>query len=193
LIVDKHQRIGDNWRNRYHSLTLHNQVKVNHMPYMPFPSTWPTYIPKDMLANWFEAYVDAMELNYWAGTEVVDGAYDDAAQHWQLNLKKSDGSTRTLKPRHIVMATGASGIANIPKIPTIENYKGTIQHSSTYKNGTQWKGKKVLVLGTGSSGHDIAQDLHSNGAYVTMIQRNSTMIVDIETLNPLKILHHHKG
>ena len=193
LIVDKHERIGDNWRNRYHSLTLHNQVKVNHMPYMPFPSTWPTYIPKDMLANWFEAYVDAMELNYWAGTEVVDGAYDDAAQHWQLNLKKSDGSTRTLMPRHIVMATGASGIANIPKIPTIENYKGTIQHSSTYKNGTQWKGKKVLVLGTGSSGHDIAQDLHSNGADVTMIQRNSTMIVDIEPSAQLPYAFYDSG
>ena len=121
LIVDKHPRIGDNWRSRYDSLTLHNQVQVNHLPYMPFPPTWPTYIPKDMLANWFEAYVDAMELNYWTGTEVIDGAYDDTAQQWSLNLNISDGNTRNLKPRHIVMATGASGIPNIPKIPTIEN------------------------------------------------------------------------
>ena len=57
LIVDKHKRVGDNWRNRYHALTLHNQVHVNHMPYMPFPSTWPAYVPKDKLANWFEVYV----------------------------------------------------------------------------------------------------------------------------------------
>ena len=56
--------VGDNWRKRYHSLTLHNEVHVNHMPYMPFPPTWPVYIPKDMLANWFESYVDALELNY---------------------------------------------------------------------------------------------------------------------------------
>jgi hypothetical protein len=180
LIVDKHTRIGDNWRHRYHSLTLHNQVQVNHMPYMPFPSTWPTYIPKDMLANWFEAYVDAMELNYWTGTEVIDGAYDDTAQNWRINLKSTDGNTRSFKPRHIVMATGASGIPNIPQIPTIENYKGPILHSSQYQDGIGWGGKKVLVLGTGNSGHDIAQDLYSNGANVTMIQRNSTMIVDVE-------------
>jgi putative flavoprotein involved in K+ transport len=180
LIVDKHARIGDNWRQRYHSLTLHNQVQVNHLPYMPFPPTWPTYIPKDMLANWFEAYVDAMELNYWTGNEVIDGAYDDTNHNWIINLKSLEGNTRCLKPRHIVMATGASGIPNIPNIPTIENYKGPIVHSSTYKDGVGSVGKKVLVLGTGNSGHDIAQDLYSNGANVTMIQRNSTMIVDVE-------------
>ncbi len=68
LIVDRERRVGDNWRNRYHALTLHNQVQVNHLPYMPFPPNWPTYIPKDKLAAWFEAYVEAMELNYWTGT-----------------------------------------------------------------------------------------------------------------------------
>ena len=59
LIVDREKRIGDNWRNRYHALALHNQVQVNHFPYMPFPPNWPTYIPKDKLAGWFEAYVEA--------------------------------------------------------------------------------------------------------------------------------------
>jgi putative flavoprotein involved in K+ transport len=55
LIVDRHGRIGDNWRTRYHSLTLHNEVHVNHLPYLPFPPTFPVYIPKDKLANWFES------------------------------------------------------------------------------------------------------------------------------------------
>jgi putative flavoprotein involved in K+ transport len=65
LIVDRHARVGDNWRTRYHSLTLHNEVYVNHLPYLPFPSTFPVYIPKDKLANWFEAYVESLELNFW--------------------------------------------------------------------------------------------------------------------------------
>ena len=66
-------RIGDNWRKRYHSLALHNQIQVNHLPYMPFPPNWPKYIPKDKLANWFEAYAESMELNVWTGTEFVGG------------------------------------------------------------------------------------------------------------------------
>src|ERR1700737_958257 len=69
LIVDPERHIGDNWRNRYHALVLHNQVHVNPLPYMRFPPNWPAYIPKDKLAAWFEAYVESMELNYWTATE----------------------------------------------------------------------------------------------------------------------------
>ncbi|MGX1059708.1 glycine/D-amino acid oxidase-like deaminating enzyme [Bradyrhizobium japonicum] len=108
LIVDRETRIGDNWRKRYHALTLHNQVQVNHMPYMPFPPNWPTYIPKDKLANWFEAYVDAMELDFWTGTEFEGGTYDDAKGCWTVTLRRADGSKRTMQPRHVVMATGVS-------------------------------------------------------------------------------------
>src|SRR5262245_41188052 len=77
LSVDREARIGDNWRKRYHALVLHNQVHVNHLPYMPFPPNWPTYIPKDKLAAWFEAYVESMELNYWTATEFEGGSYDE--------------------------------------------------------------------------------------------------------------------
>ena len=78
LIVDRNARVGDNWRNRYHALTLHNQVHVNHLPYMPFPPNWPRYIPKDKLANWFEAYAESMELNFWTGTEFLGGTMTTA-------------------------------------------------------------------------------------------------------------------
>jgi putative flavoprotein involved in K+ transport len=78
------------------------------------------------------------------------------------------------------MATGVSGIPNLPDIPTLRNFGGKILHSSQYDDGEAWKGKSVLVIGTGNSGHDIAQDLYSSGAKVTLVQRNSTLIVNIE-------------
>ena len=92
LIVDRETRIGDNWRKRYHALTLHNQVQVNHLPYMLFPPNWPTYIPKDKLANWFESYVDGMELNFWTGTEFEGGSYDENEGRWTVTLRRADGS-----------------------------------------------------------------------------------------------------
>lgn len=179
LIVDKNARIGDNWRNRYHALTLHNQVQVNHLPYMPFPPSWPTYIPKDKLANWFEAYVDAMELNYWTATELTGGRYDETQGHWTVTLRR-DGIEQTMYPRHIVMATGVSGIPNIPEIPTIDAFDGPVLHSSQYVDGEDWTGKRAIVIGTGNSGHDIAQDLTSSGAHVTLVQRSPTLVVNIE-------------
>src|SRR6185436_13945252 len=106
LIVDREPRVGDNWRKRYHALTLHNQVHVNHLPYMPFPPSWPVYIPKDKLANWFEAYAEAMELNYWTGTEFQGGSHD--GKRWTVTVTR-EGEKRVMHPRHVVMATGVSG------------------------------------------------------------------------------------
>ena len=180
LIVDRHPRIGDNWRKRYHALTLHNQVHVNHLPYMPFPPNWPVYIPKDKLANWFEAYAESMELNFWTGVEFTRGAYDAEAARWSVELRGTDGTIREMHPRHIVMTTGVSDIPKLPDIPTLPNYKGTIIHSSAYDDSEAWKGRDVLVIGTGNSGHDIAQDLYSSGARVTLMQRSPTLIVSIE-------------
>jgi putative flavoprotein involved in K+ transport len=180
LIVDRGERIGDNWRNRYHALTLHNQVHVNHLPYMPFPPNWPAYIPKDKLANWFEAYVESMELNYWTSTEFRGASYDESAQRWSVVLHRAVGGQRQMRPRHIVMATGASDIPNTPDIPALRNFRGTILHSSEYGDGESWRGRNALVIGTGNSGHDIAQDLYSSGAAVTLVQRSPTLIVNIE-------------
>jgi cation diffusion facilitator CzcD-associated flavoprotein CzcO len=180
LIVDRWPRIGDNWRQRYHALTLHNQVQVNHLPYMPFPPSWPTYIPKDKLAGWFESYVENLELNYWPGTEFEGGQYDERTGRWSVTLHTADGSRREMHPRHVVMATGVSGIPNIPDIPSLRDFGGKVLHSSQYDDGNAWSGKKALVIGTGNSGHDIAQDLHSSGAKVTLVQRSPTLIVNIE-------------
>jgi putative flavoprotein involved in K+ transport len=180
LIVDRHERVGDNWRTRYHSLTLHNEVHVNHLPYLPFPPTFPVYIPKDKLANWFESYVESLELNFWTGTELVAGSYDDQRRQWNVTLRKSDGSTRVMHPRHLIFATGVSSIPHTPDLPGLADFAGTRVHSGAFKDAGQWKGRKVLVLGTGTSGHDVAQELHAHGADVTIIQRSKTYVVSLK-------------
>jgi len=193
LIVDREQRIGDNWRKRYHALTLHNQVQVNHLPYMLFPPNWPTYIPKDKLANWFEAYVEAMELNFWTGTEFEGGSYDENEGRWTVTLRRADGSKRTMHPRHVVLATGVSGIPSVPEIAGLKDFAGKVMHSSQYDDGEHWKGKRAIVIGTGNSGHDIAQDLHSSGAAVTLFQRSSTLVVSIEPSAQLVYAPYNEG
>jgi putative flavoprotein involved in K+ transport len=179
LIVDRHARVGDNWRKRYQALRLHNQKQVNHLPYMPFPPDWPTYIPKDRLAGWFEAYVETLELDFWTGSEFSGGGYDQKAGRWTVEVRR-DGRTRTLRPRHIVMATGVSGIPHVPEIAGLKNFAGRVVHSHEYDEASEWRGRDALVIGTGNSGHDIAQDLYSNGARVTLAQRSPTLIVNIE-------------
>src|SRR4029079_12828283 len=108
------------------------ELVVNDVPTSRFPPNWRTYIPKDKLANWFESYVDAMELNFWTGTEFVGGSYDDAQGRWTIELRRADGTTRKMQPRHVVMATGVSGIPSVPDIPSLKNFVGKVMHSSGY-------------------------------------------------------------
>jgi cation diffusion facilitator CzcD-associated flavoprotein CzcO len=180
LVVEKTARVGDVWRRRYHSLALHNQVGKNHFPYIPFPPNWPRYISKDMLADFIEFYATAMECNVWTGTEFVGGTFDEARGVWNARVGRADGSERVLHPRHLVFANGVSGDKKIPAVPGLGDFKGEILHTSDYDSGQAYRGKRALVLGTGTSGHDCAQDLHGHGASVKLIQRGSTTIISLE-------------
>jgi putative flavoprotein involved in K+ transport len=148
---------------------------------MPFPRSWPVFIPKDMLANWFEFYVEAMELNVWTQCELVSGEWDEDAASWNVLLKRGDGTERRMRPRHVVFANGVSTTPVMPDLPGLREFKGVVRHSGQYGSGLDWKGKRAFVLGTGTSGHDVAQDLHVSGATeVTLIQRSPTLIVSLK-------------
>ena len=147
---------------------------------MPFPRSWPVFIPKDMLANWFELYAEAMELNIWTGTELKSAAYDDKAKRWTVVLKRDDGE-RVMHPRHVVFCNGVSTIAKSPDLPGLSEFRGTVRHSGDHGSGLDWKGKRALVLGTGTSGHDVAQDLAVSGAAaVSIIQNGPTLVVSLK-------------
>ncbi len=180
LVVEQWPRIGDSWRKRYHSLALHNSIHLNHLPYMEFPPTWPKYIPKDMLGNWFEFYADAMEINCWTDTEFVGGAWDETEKTWTARLKRGDGTERVVRPRHLVFANGVSSYPMIPDLPGLADFKGQVIHSEGFDSGAGWESKHALIMGTGSSANDIALDLHSHGVNTTLIQRGSTTVVSID-------------
>lgn len=181
LVIDKYPKIGDSWRMRYHSLALHNVTDLNHLPYLPFPENWPSYLPKDMVGNWLEVYAQTMEINNWTSNELANASYDEANARWTAVLKNNvTGVERTLRPKHIIFANGLVGLPRIPKLPGLDDFTGDVMHTSAFTSGAQWKGKRALVLGTGTSAHDVAQDLHSNGVQTTMIQRGSTTVVSID-------------
>jgi cation diffusion facilitator CzcD-associated flavoprotein CzcO len=180
LVIDKHERVGDAWRKRYRNLVLHNEVFVDHLPYMPFPPNYPVYIPRDKIANWLEFYADTMEINIWTSTEFTGGRFDKDADRWTVKVRHSDGKEQILRPQHLIFATGVSAIPVMPRIPGIETFKGDLMHSSQYMAGEKWKGGKAIVLGTGNSGHDVAHDLCNSGVDTTMVQRNTTLVISLK-------------
>lgn len=157
----------------------HDPAEFTHMAYLPFPKNWPQFTPKDKLGDWFEAYASIMELNVWVKTGIKSAAYDDSKSQWTAVVTRGDGSERTLHPRHIVWCTGHSGEPKVPKFPGQEQFKGALYHGSQHNDASEYdvKGKKVVVVGTGNSGHDIAQNFCENGADVTMLQRSGTYVI----------------
>ncbi|MGR4069744.1 NAD(P)/FAD-dependent oxidoreductase [Billgrantia sp. C5P2] len=181
IVLDKHPRPGDAWRNRYKSLCLHDPVWYDHLPYIPFPENWPVFAPKDKIGDWLEMYTRVMELNYWSSTECEGASFDEASGEWTVRVNR-DGEQVTLRPKQLILATGMSGVPNVPHFPGAETFEGEQQHSSQHPGPDAYRGKKVVVVGSNNSAHDICAALWENDADVTMIQRSSTHIVKSDSL-----------
>jgi putative flavoprotein involved in K+ transport len=182
IIIDRNAHAGDSWRQRYKSLCLHDPVWYDHMPYLPFPDDWPVYSPKDKMGDWLEAYAKVMELNYWTSSSCVGAQYDAAAGEWVVTVDRN-GESMTLRPKHLVLATGMSGIPNVIDVAGAESFAGTLLHSSQYRSGEAFRGKRCVVIGSNNSAHDICADLwEHDAAEVTMVQRSSTLVARADSL-----------
>jgi len=181
IILEKNDRPGDSWRKRYKSLCLHDPVWYDHLPYLPFPDHWPVFTPKDKLGDWLESYTKIMELNYWTKSTCESASWDEAAGEWTVKVDR-DGEAVTLRPRHVVFATGMSAVPNMPDLPGMDAFGGEIQHSSQHPGPDGYEGKRVVVVGSNNSAHDICAALCEAGVDVTMVQRSTTHIVKSDTL-----------
>ena len=186
IIVERNDRPGDSWRNRYKSLCLHDPVWYDHLPYLPFPDHWPVFSPKDKIGDWLESYAKIMELNYWTRTTCQSARFDEATKTWTVAVDR-DGEEVVLKPSQLVLATGMAGVPSIPDFPGRDNFRGEVQHSSQHPGPDAYKDKKVVVVGSNNSAHDICAALWEARADVTMVQRTSTHVVKSDTLMELAL------
>jgi cation diffusion facilitator CzcD-associated flavoprotein CzcO len=166
--------------HRPQTLVTHDPVHTCHMAFIPFPQTWPFFTAKDKLADWFESYAQLMDLNVWMSTTIQSSSWSDASSTWTISIKRGEETQRTFYPKHVIFCTGHSGEPKIPSFPGQNEFKGTVHHGSQHKDASLSGiagGQRVIVVGTGNSGHDIAQNYCDNGASVTMLQRSPTHVV----------------
>ncbi|MCW4353846.1 NAD(P)/FAD-dependent oxidoreductase [Hoyosella sp. YIM 151337] len=184
IVIDKHERPGDQWRKRYKSLCLHDPVWYDHLPYLPFPDNWPVFTPKDKIGDWLEMYTKVMEVPYWSSTTCTSASFDEASGEWKVRVNR-DGEDLILRPKQLVLATGMSGKPNIPVFPGQDKFAGDQHHSSQHPGPDRYSGKKAVVIGANNSAHDICAALWEADADVTMVQRSSTHIVKSDSLMEL--------
>jgi putative flavoprotein involved in K+ transport len=181
IVVDKHARPGDHWRKRYKTLCLHDPVWYDHFPYLPFPANWPVFSPKDKIGDWLEFYTRVMEIPYWTSTTCLSASFDSHAKQWTVEVDR-DGERLTLRPTHLVLATGMAGKPNVPELPGQNVFRGDQHHSSEHPGPDRYVGKRAVVIGSGTSAHDICKALYENGIDVAMVQRSSTTVVKSDSV-----------
>ena len=142
--------------------------------YQPYPSNWPTFPPRDKVADWLETYANTQELVAWTSSYPVGRpVYSKDTRKWTLTINH-DGNEVVLHPAHIVLATGTLGAPYIPPLDGRDAFGGSVIHSATYKNEKPYVGKNVVVVGSGQSAADICEELARAGISVTMLQRSPT-------------------
>ena len=185
IIVDKHERPGDQWRKRYKSLCLHDPVWYDHLPYLPFPDDWPVFAPKDKIGDWLEMYAKVMELNYWASTECTKREIRREEKDWTVVVDRAGKIDHAASQATRVWRPAWPACPRRRNFPAWRISPACSHHSSRHPGGEAFKGKKCVVIGSNNSAHDICADLWEHGADVTMVQRSSTHVSKSDSLMEL--------
>lgn len=157
-ILERNQVPGSAWHNHYERLHLHTIKTHSSLPHLPFPAHYPPYPSRNQIAAYLADYAAHFGIEPRYG-ETVERA-ERAGDLWRTET----ASGLTLHSRRLVVATGYNGVPRVPTWPGQEDFAGEILHSSDYRTGMTWQGKRAMVVGVGNSGAEIAVDLWESGA-----------------------------
>lgn len=169
-IIEKNEQVAMPWRNHYDRLHLHTNKKLSVLPYKKFASEVPLYPERLQVVEYMDQYQKEMSINPIFNT--VAKSVQKEGDFWITET--TNGS---FKSKNVIMATGPFGQARTPNFKGMDTFSGKIVHSSQYKTGKDFKGKKVLVVGFGNSGCEIAIDLHEQGASPSMSVRSAVNVL----------------
>lgn len=157
LLIERCDRVGDTWRQRYPSLTLHTPKLHHSLLYDNLPGNWPKFTPRDKVANMLEQYSINQDLVIWHGSTILPTpSYDPATRRWTVEISKQ-GEKVTLRPYHIVLAVGVLGTPYIPPLLDAELFHGPKFHATHYKGPNPFTDKNVVVVGACQTAADICQ------------------------------------
>ncbi|MFL5733072.1 MAG: flavin-containing monooxygenase [Chloroflexia bacterium] len=160
-VLEQDPAIGGTWARRYDRLHLHTIRQLSGLAHMPIPRRYPRYLARDQFVRYLQGYARRMGLDVITGCEVkrVTPLEERGNPIWEVETSRGIWQSRV-----VVLATGQYRVPRVPDWPGREDFRGELIHSSEYRNGRAWAGKRALVIGVGNSGAEIATDLADAGA-----------------------------
>lgn len=172
ILLDAHDRVGDQWRERYERLHLHHITDVMHLPGVPYPPQYPRYLSRLDFADYLEGYARLQALDVRCRHK-VERLERSTTGIWEASVRRpGEQAPLRFTADNVVLAAGSTGV--IPRIPRLEGLKdwaGQVLHSQQYRSAEEFRGKRVLVVGAGNSGIEICCDLYDHGADTSILIR----------------------
>ncbi len=182
VILEREQQVGSSWRRHYDRLRLHTVKSRSSLPFRKFDRGYPRYIPRALVVRYLEEYATAFGLQPLFGENVK--AVRKHAKAWLV-----ESTSMTFRSREVVVASGLNAEPVSPRYPGVQNFRGQILHAADYVDTAPFVGQRVLVVGMGNTGAEIALDLCEHGIETTISIRGGVHIAPRDLFGlPIQII-----
>ncbi|KAF5456532.1 hypothetical protein F2P56_026004 [Juglans regia] len=182
VVLERSNCIASLWQLKtYDRLRLHLPKQFCELPFMGFPSDFPTYPTKQQFIKYLEDYANTFDIKPRFNETVAHAEYDSTLGFWRVKSAGLKGDTEYVC-RCLVVATGENAEPVVPQIDGMGEFGGPIRHTSLYKSGDEFRLKKVLVVGCGNSGMEVCLDLCNHMARPSIVVRDSVHVLPQEML-----------
>ena len=181
-IIEQHNTVAHTWKNHYDRLHLHTVKQLSALPHLPFPDDYPIYVPREKVVNYLENYATHFNIQ-----PIYNTSLKKLEQHKEYWLAHTNEPT-PYQAKSVILTTGINRIPNVPSWEGQHLFKGNISHSRTYKNPGPYKNTKVLVVGMGNTGAEVALDLAEHQVDTTIAIRSAVSILPRDIFgNPVQL------
>lgn len=172
-LIEREATVGSAWRRHYDRLALHTDKRRSSLPHHPLPASAPRYVPRAEVVAYLEDYARHFALDPELGVEVQQVMR--TGNHWQVETSAGPRSAQA-----VVLATGMADRPKRPSWPGLESFPGPVLHARAYRRPADLPGARVLVVGFGNSGGELAIDLVEDGRDVEIAVRSPVNLLPKE-------------
>ena len=170
IILEREHQVASSWRKHYERLHLHTIKSRSSLPFRSFNRSYPRYVSRSDVVHYLEEYAASFKLKTRFGEDVHTARRQ--GNGWLI-----ESTSHAFSASYLVVASGLNAEPVTPHFPGAENFQGRVLHGAGYVNATPFAGQRVLVVGMGNTGAEIALDLCEHDAQVTISVRNGVHIV----------------
>ncbi|XP_020221520.1 indole-3-pyruvate monooxygenase YUCCA2 [Cajanus cajan] len=178
LILERADCIASMWQLKtYDRLCLHLPKQFCQLPLMPFPQNFPSYPTKQQFLAYLKAYAHHFDIKPALSKTVVSAKFDHRCACWRVKTQGFKKEETEYVTQWLIVATGENAEEIVPQIEGMTEFEGPILHTSSYKSGSMFCGKNVLVVGCGNSGMEVCLDLCNHNARPSLVVRDTVHIL----------------